>query len=537
MATNLNKKRQQTRPTFLTRIGQHAGDNSQQFGQVFGNINIKKVYQLLSTSAVIVIIIASILSISLAGGWYWWYQLPTPPDKMTGDFNIAVAEFGEVTDDGTVVSSKIAKEISQELFDFLESEYRQINFGPGLNIEIAHKNMPILGEDQEAAELALEIDADVVIYGRASTRGNRAKLLPKFYVANREADIQSNTRELTTGIHRLDLPIIVDTTLFDYDELQSKASILLSFTVGLVYLSSDELSNALYYYQDAAKKANNYGDFSGKETLYLFSALANYLQDNFEQANKDLDQAFVLNPEYARAYIARGNIHYIQALKMGFDANKLQQALVEYEKALKAQDQPIEAYIKEKVNISMGNVYVIRAQQEDDLTLFSKAIHHYNQVVTQYAENGNKDEIIRGMVVTAYFGLGAAYERQKNYAQATESYKQCINLANDEKELETKTRCENQIAHIYVIRGQQENDPELFKQAIYHYNQIVARYGKTEDDKIKEIAAIAYSGLGNIYEQQNDYVQAMCNYRQCVGLTTEEHLKSQCQDKITLIEE
>ncbi|MCP4984762.1 MAG: hypothetical protein GY928_01485, partial [Colwellia sp.] len=98
MPTNPNKKRQ--KQPFLTKIKQQAGDNAKQIGQVIGNVIFKEEHQFLSTTSVIVIIVALALGISLAGGLYWWYQLPTPPNKMTGDFNIAVAEFGEVTDEG-----------------------------------------------------------------------------------------------------------------------------------------------------------------------------------------------------------------------------------------------------------------------------------------------------------------------------------------------------------------------------------------------------------------------------------------------------
>jgi tetratricopeptide (TPR) repeat protein len=432
MALNDQQAQEQQSPV---EIEQRAGDRAIQIGQVFGDV----VLQLLSPKTAITILVAlAIAAISV----FYLYSIAQKPDRMTGDFNIAVAQFGEVTDEG-IVSSSPATQISKLLFDFLDSEYKATDFG--LDIQVAHKKIGILTEDREAEQLAYDIGADIVIYGSVFVIGDEAILSPKFYIAD-----QPDTGELA-GQHRLALPIQFTISSLGFRdeinaELRSRAATLVSFTEGLVYLSDDDLDKALHCFREAVREAESWGPFEGQEVLYLFAAVTNRLQGNFEKAAEYLDQALSLNPEYARAYIARGNIYYAQALQASFDESLLDQALVEYERALEAQDHPAGAYVTEKVNTSLGNIYVIRAQQTNDPELFARAIYHYDQVVAQYEKT--KNERIRGLTAIAYFGLGAAYERQKAYIQATNAYQRCTDLASDS---ELKSRAERQLG---LIEGQ-----------------------------------------------------------------------------------
>jgi len=428
MAEN-DPKAQDPQPS--PKIVQTAGDRATQIGQVFGNI----VFQILTPKTAIAIIAA----LAIAGiGIFYLYSTAQKPGQMTGDFNIAVAQFGEVTDQGIVPSAR-AIQISKLLFDFLDSEYKVTDFG--LNIQVAHDKIGVVTEAREAEQLAHDINADIVIYGSIFVVENEAILSPRFYISD-----QPETAELT-GQHQLALPLKFDVSSLDFldqvtAELRSRATVLLSFTTGLTYLSAKQPDEAVRAIQVAIRAAENYGRFDGEEVLYLFVAVASFNQGNFEKAGEYLDQALALNPEYARAFIARGNIYYDQAIPT-WDANFLSQALTEYEKALEAEDQPEGAYVIEKVNVALGNIYVIRAQQTGDPELFAKAIEHYNQVTTRYEQTNN--ERIRDEASIAYFGLGAAYERQGDYTQAEAAYRRCIELTTDS---ETKSRCEVQLGFI-----------------------------------------------------------------------------------------
>jgi tetratricopeptide (TPR) repeat protein len=413
-------------------ILQRAGDYATQIGKVVGNV----VFQITILTPKTALIILGALTIASVIGYYL-YSMAQKPARMTGDFNIAVAQFGEVTDEG-IVSSALATQISKLLFDYLDSEYKATDFG--LNVQVAHKKIGILTEDREAEQLAYDIDADVVIYGSIYVTGDEAMLSPKFYVAE-----QPDALELT-GQHQLAFPIQFEISSLGFQdqvnaELRSRASILVHFTQGLVYRSADRLDAASDSFQEAIDEAERYGPFDGKETLYLFAAETTRLQKDFGGAAEYLDRALSLNPEYARAYIARGNIYYDQALQASHDDTMLGQALTEYKRALEARDHAPGAYIREKANSSMGNVYAVLAQKANDPKLYAQAIYYYDQVVSEYEQI--KNERIRGIAAIAYFGLGAVYERQEDYAQAVTAYQQCIEITDD---TELKSRAKTQLA-------------------------------------------------------------------------------------------
>jgi tetratricopeptide (TPR) repeat protein len=416
------------------KIEQRAGNRAIQIGQIFGGV----VFQLLTPKTAIAIIASLVI---VAGGLAYLYNASQKPARMTGNFNIAVAQFGEVTGQGIVPSAR-ATQIGKLLFDFLDSEYKATDFG--LEIQVAHEKIGILTEDSEAEQLASDINADIVIYGNIFTDGNQAALSPRFYITDRP-----DTGELT-GQHQLALPLQFDPSSLNFPdtvnaELRTRAAILVFFTEGLSYLSSDDPNGASHSFQQAIREAESHGPYEGQEVLYLLATVTSERQGNIEQAGKYLDEAFRLNPEYARAYLARGNMYYAEALRTSNDEGLLNQAIAEYEKAIKAHDQPAGAYITEKADVALGNVYVLRAQETGDPGLYAQAIDRYEQIVTRYEKTAN--ERIREMAAHAYFGLGIAYERQNNYTQAESAYQQCVNLTGDSQ---TKSRCELQLE---IIKG------------------------------------------------------------------------------------
>lgn len=428
----LDHQKTEPPPQPIVKIVQKAGKGAIQIGQVGRDVVVH-----LLTPKVTLIILTFLLLVA-AGSWYL-YNLSQKPAVMTGDFNIAIAEFGEVTDQG-IVSSARATHISNLLFDFLDSEFKATDFG--LNVQVTHNKIGIISEDREAKELATQINADIVIYGKIFVSADEASFSPRFYIAD-----HPDTTELT-GYHRLALPIRFNVLLLDgidklNSEMQSRATILLFFAEGLVYLSQENVEGALHYFNRAIDKSESYGPFDGQEVLYLFAAIADHLEKNFIEANQNLDRAIFINPEYARAYIARGNIYYDQAVKDSFNQDKLKKALDEYQKALMAQDQPDGAYIREKVNTSLGNIYVVLAQSTNDPEVFALAIEHYDQVTNQFELTG--DSRIKEMAAVAYFGLGAAYERTGDLPQAIQSYEQSIVLTNDAT---LKTRAEQLLKNL-----------------------------------------------------------------------------------------
>jgi tetratricopeptide (TPR) repeat protein len=375
-----------------------------------------------------------LLTVILVGaflyGVYWYLSQPT---VMDGDFNIAVAQFGEVTGND-VKASTVATQLSNRLFDFLDSEFTATNFN--LDVQITHKNIPIIvGGDEEAQRLAEKTNAHLVVYGNMIVADDsaEAEFSPRFYVAE-----HPDTTELT-GQEQLALPIPFDISALNHKDkinsiLRSRASILFLFTEGLTYLTADNYEAAASSLTSATNDANAHELFAGREVLYLILGMTYRLQGNYSLAEKNFEEALAINPEYARAYTGLGNIYYLRFQEEGFsDDAKFERALHEYEQALVAKDRPRGAYVDEKVNYALGNTYLVGAQLKEDVVLFEQAIKHYDRVVSQYEKTG--DEKLRALASTAFFGLGAAYERQKDYLQARDAYQHSLNNIVTDPEL------------------------------------------------------------------------------------------------------
>ena len=62
------------------------------------------------------------------------------------------------------------------------------------------------------------------------------------------------------------------------------------------------------------------------------------------------------------------------------------------------------------------------------------------------------------------------------------------------------------------------------------------RYEDTKNEHIKELAAVAYFGLGAAYERQgNHYSQAESAYQRCIKLTNDEELKERANQQLEFI--
>jgi tetratricopeptide (TPR) repeat protein len=407
------------------------GDKIIKFFQKNLNVYIFKDIKQLALFLIVILLVSG----GIAGGI--WYS--RQPKKMTGSFNIVVAQFGEIQPDGTIKPSVHAEKISSTLFGFLDSEYQAS--GLGMDVQVSHKNMPLIQEDAQAKELANKVNADIVIYGNVFVQEDSGEFSPRFYVAERP-----DTKELT-GQEELANPIAFELSQLGTQdqvnsEIRARTEILLNFTKSLIYFSKKDTDSALRAVQTAITTAEKLPrPFAGQEVLYLLAAKILTGQNKADKANEMLDQSLILNPNYARAYLARGNIYYIQANNSNFDSQLLEKAKAQYELAYQATDQPESAYIPIKAHAALGNIFVVLAQKDNDQNLFSEAIKNYKYVVDEYQRT--QDPYLKSYASIAYFGLGAAYERQGKIQDAVDNYRKASDLTDD---AEFKTRIEKQIA-------------------------------------------------------------------------------------------
>ena len=125
------------------------------------------------------------------------------------------------------------------------------------------------------------------------------------------------------------------------------------------------------------------------------------LKRNLEQAQKDLDQAIKIAPDYAEAYVNRANFWTV--------SNQPERAIADAERALKlAPKAPL--------------AYFVRAGGEAKLGQYDKAIADYTEVLRLNPNAG----------ASVYGPRGHAYYRKRDYDRAIADYNEQIKLNPDD---------------------------------------------------------------------------------------------------------
>jgi tetratricopeptide (TPR) repeat protein len=365
--------------------------------------------------AVLLILIAVGAVIALG---VWWTRQPR---WMDGDFNIAVAQFDEVP---TSDRPTIAPIISSGLFNYLDSTYKTGNLG--FDIQVEHDKIDAIHSPAEAADVARRVNANLVIYGTVLVLGDGASVTPKFWVY--DALKHDTTEMIGAGQHQLEYPFqftggeVLDIKSGVNTALQRRANILIKFTQALVYRKTNQYQAAHDAVQQAIGEAEAYGDFKGKETLYLIAADIARLNKDLLASRQLVSDSLKINPNYARAYVALANILYEQ--------RDFAQAFDNYDRAMHISEQPYGAHIVEKANLGIGNIYSYQFQsQPANAALAELALHHFGIVVDAYQQS--KDTSISELAALAYYGQGVIYQIQNKKDQARQVLEKVLSLSDD----------------------------------------------------------------------------------------------------------
>lgn len=400
----------------------------------------KKISPFRDVKQLLVFLFIFLLVVGVIYGVYWY---SIQPRKLNGDFNIAIAQLGEITNEG-IKPTALSTKIGNSLLNYLDTEFKTSKFA--LAVDVSNQNMPLITEDHDAKKLADRVRATIVIYGNIYVQGGEAKLSPRFYVSE-----DFDASELT-GESELAKPIILNIATIDDQEkieqdFKARAAILANFTYSLIYLSEENFDDASARVQKAINIAETSNEsFSGKENLYLLNAHIETALKNYKVANEMLDLALDINSNYARAYIARGNIYYAQAIQSKpYNNDFLEKALTEYKRAQQAHDQPPGANIPIKANMSIGNIYFLKARNANNSRLlYLTAIKSYQFVTDQYEQK--KDPSIKELAALNYFNIGIAYERAGELLNAIKFYEKSKRTTSDPK---FKEKVENQLYVAY----------------------------------------------------------------------------------------
>ena len=255
------------------------------------------------------IVAGLVVAAACAAAVYVYYPRPIP--TMTGELNVAVAEFGALDARGGAVASTEAKDLANSLYDTLGNELQPTNdaTSPMQLFKIQLMGPSQVGRiegstpDSRAAEaekVATPRKAHLLIYGYLEQGPDAATFVPQFYLR----DLQ-NTPELqgehalgrSLTVRALDDPASLRQLRVD---LTGRTRAFAEFVIGLSLFAQDNFAEARVHFTQAAIDPQ-WQDGNGKETLYLFLGYTEGSLNNLPAARDNFEHALAINPEFARA--------------------------------------------------------------------------------------------------------------------------------------------------------------------------------------------------------------------------------------------
>jgi tetratricopeptide (TPR) repeat protein len=411
-----------------------------------------------------------------------YFVAPRLASEMTGQFNVAVAEFRVQDKDGKRINDKDGKTLAGYLSQQIETQFEEIQLKETVPFEVwgPGQTGPIDGTTPEARAAAAEarakqIHAHILVYGVIVSDGKNSKFQPEFYV-NHSSFTDANE---ITGRHEMGnrlsitLPIKNSILAIENPALAARVKALDLITIGLAYYSIDDFEQALPYFEQAA--AEKRWVRGGKEVVYLLIGNAYIRQASKTQdfstlplADQNYQAALAENGHYSRAMIGRANIVYIGASRdeKNCSASELDRASGLLDEALSEKDQPASANIETKVHFYRGQIAIIRDYCK--LTggdWLAEGEKEFTWVTGQYETRKQNDqgfEEIETIASKAYARLGYIAYQQGDPQAAIALFQKAIDIASPYDRGEFTAT----LGDIYGAIGEREQAIQAYDEAI-----------------------------------------------------------------------
>ncbi len=396
-----------------------------------GTLQIPLFLALLIAAGLVVIAI----SVSaLAFGRYF-----AKPVRMTGQFNIAVADFGELAANGHVQATDNGHLLSTWVYTTLKDEYaKNPDLGKLGEVQIWQDSPDIPGKnvkfgvikgdtpqtrEQAATALAAKVGAHMVIYGNVSSAAP-AGLALEFYIT---PDLKPETSAII-GRYLLGRPIPVPlsgptsgplSNIAIGDNLKTRTSALFYLTAGLTFDLLGRSQDALKIFRQAETNLTTWQAEDGKEILYFFIGREALFLDDDKAAEAAARQALAIEPDYARAQLLLGGVFYRRAQRLP-PANRLLQpsaldiALTNYAQGVAQAEQTQDPLVQSIARLALalalrtaGQTYYLNKNFDQATAAFDKATTTI-QAVLPVLETGQQYRLLG----QAYLALGAAHFQQ-----------------------------------------------------------------------------------------------------------------------------
>ena len=271
--------------------------------------------------------------------WIAFQVRPAPVQPMTGEFNIAIADFGEIDPaSGAVRASPAGSAASQYVYKGLNTELQaRLQTVPLADkIELRHDASTSLikgntAEERQAAAAALarKLNAHIVVYGNVTPGQSADDLQVDFYVspqASRDEFAALLGSQALGG--DLLLPADYDgsgtlTNISVSEQLDLRSRSIFWLTVALTQDLLGRSEQALATLQQAELELADWQEGDGKELLYFFQGREHLFLRQLDEAQAAFARAVDINPAYTRAAVALGSVNAFRSNEEEDDAAQL----------------------------------------------------------------------------------------------------------------------------------------------------------------------------------------------------------------------
>ena len=412
-------------------------------------------------------------------GWLAFHH-PKGPATMSGLFNVALADFGEVDSRGQVQSSKKGELLSLRLFEGLQIEFNSLpkdiqqNFRPQVwqdSIDPSQKGVKIgvipgsTPSDQEkaACDLAERINARMVIFGNLPASGSTADFIPQVAVCN-NSQLRIDSDEIVGGHQPGEGVPARMLALLDDPNVETAVNMKLTvwsntfsaFTIGVMYDLQGRPDLALSVFQLAQ---DEFKTDTGKENevIWFFIGREYLLQNQDDQAEKAFQQALNTNEHYARAHLGLGTVYkdHAEALEPSQRATTpdLDNAIVQYQQAMQEAGSSPGALVDVKASLGLATTFLLKGEMQRD----------------------------QGDLSGAAASFEAALQKANAASQTLVDNKEFRTLAQAHL---SAGQAYHELAHLKLLMGDRQASIDLFGKAIQSYGQCIAQRENAPADTV-----------------------------------------------------
>lgn len=415
-----------------------------------------------------------LLLLFLGGGWFAWTRWFAPHEVMDGEFNIAIAEFSRDTavelsaNAGRTATGALANRVRESLSE--SGNAIDLIFqvwGPEQTGQVAGATPEQRAE--QAAALANEINAHIVIYGLVSKEENEQVIQLEMYVSE---SLFSGLPEFI-GKHTMGEPVPITGGPSDLATgvqtnrlLAARTQAIALISLGLAFYDQGDYPAAFDSFKNASA-VKNWNETLGKESVYLMLGNTAGRLDRLEEAEEYFQQSLLLNPDYARARVGLAELYFRRALGLPpvqdvsqISRPDLELARKELQAALLAQDAPPSADILAKVWFGEGRLALIESQISQDPRFLDTAKTAFQKVIAA-AESDNPRLGEHAALAHGY--LGSIAWLQNDLAGAEGELRRA---ATEVHSARARASFWAQLGEIYLQLGESAQAVEAYRQAV-----------------------------------------------------------------------